>query len=131
MIHPILGPIINNRNTGIPNKVITHCPFCQVDLIAYDETYDLYTCRKVIIPEQGSHYQVYYYGSKQPDTGEEEFQEMFVFDNFALVIEHPIMEWELKINTIDDNTIIYPVDSFPIKNYEELKQKLETYITFL
>jgi hypothetical protein len=79
-----------------------------------------------------SHYQLYYYGSRHPVTGQEEFQELIVFDGFALAIEHPGMIWELKVDSMEDNTMIYPIEPFTMKfDYEELKQKLETYITFI
>lgn len=131
MKHAYLGNIITNRNTGAVNKVITHCPFCQTELIAYDQTYDLFTCRNKQTSALSSHYQLYYYGSRNA-AGHEEFQELMVFDGFALAIEHPDMIWELKVDSMEDNTMIYPIEPFKMKyDYEELKQKLETYITFI
>lgn len=122
----------------IGSLTIKYCPFCGTDVVAYDDIGDLFTCRNKFVPGQGSHYQLYFYGTKDANDNEE-FQEQIVFETFSLAIEHPSNEWTIKlINDEEWNKTTYAVREFIIDiepfnleyDYEAIRNKLETYITF-
>lgn len=102
----------------------TFCPFCKESLFSYDEYGDLWLCTY-------KHYQIYYYGSKTIDDLPE-YQEQIVFDGFCLAIEQPENIYQLKVVVSDTQTMIYDLNSFPIgDDHQALKDKLESYITFI
>jgi hypothetical protein len=122
---------------------IASCPFCHTALKEYDGTGDLYTCRNILVRSsdsgrasyafRSSHYQLYFYGTKNKN-GCVEYQELIVFERFALGIEHPEGEWSIRLIPEENDAlaVIANIEPFNIQyNLDNLQNKLETYITFL
>jgi len=107
------------------------CKFCNSELKKFG--YDSWYC-----PQPGRHYTIEI--TNQINENNFEYEESVNFGDFGLLIHYPQDIWELEVIIkkwvgLDGGNISLTkkveIEPFPLYSLEQIREKLETYITFI
>lgn len=113
--------------------MIKECRFCKAELKKFGPVIgdtNLWFC-----PDRHYSFEII----NQINENNYEYEESIMFGSFALKIFQPYDVWELEYSikkwvSLDGGEISVrhkvPIEPFPLTSLEEIKEKLETYITF-